>query len=171
MRLSALLEAWDILHEEETSYMVSLPVPGAAAMALALPGGEPPERLHVTLAFLPGPQPLRAIAAALRGLRPPPLSGTVGGLGRFPAGSGRTTDAIFAPVDVPGLVEFRRQVVQAVRGARGQVSARHDFVPHVTLAYVRPGTGGPPAPPRHPVTFPVLQVVQGGNVLMQMRLA
>jgi len=151
--------------------MVSLPVPGDVAQKLALPGGEPAERLHVTLAILPGPQPLRAIAAALRGLRLGGLAGTVGGLGRFPAAPpNRPTDVIFATLDVPGLAEFRARVVQAIRAARGQVSGRHDFVPHITLAYVQPRTGWPPLPPRQGVKFPALQIVKGQNLIAQMRL-
>lgn len=171
MRIQALLEGSDLLREEQESYMVALPVPAAAAAALALPGGEPAERLHITLAVLPGAQPLPAVARALRRLRLPRLRGTVGGLGRFlPKPSSPVLEPLVVTPDVPGLAQLRAQVVRALRGAGAEISTRHDFVPHITLAYLKPGTPWPALPPRLSLDLGELQLVQRARVLLRVPL-
>jgi 2'-5' RNA ligase len=117
--------------------MVALYPPTHVAERLALSGGEPPEQLHVTLAYLGKAARLRELgrlrsvvagcAAAM-----PPLTGVISGLGLFTAGEKPVT---YASVDVPGLPERREALVAALRASGYPVSGEHGFTPHITLAY------------------------------------
>ncbi len=92
---------------------------------LAVPGGEPPEELHVTLAYLGRVSEVgranlakieRAVKLAVMDQRP--LSGTIGGRGRFPASeSSDGMGVLYAGVDMPGLVELRQEIVRACHNA------------------------------------------------------
>ena len=101
------------------------------AQAIADPAGDPADRLHVTLVYLgqtDGPleryaEPLRAVAATHG-----PLSGVVGGFGVFaPADVG-----ILLP-DVPGLVELRVAITEALVAAGIDYGRDHGFEAHITV--------------------------------------
>ena len=105
--------------------------------ALALPGGEPVEMLHLTLASLAhGAQEHRAtvesvlaeVASSMG-----PLTGEVAGIGTFGEEDG--TEVTLALVDAPGLAELRHEVIEALEEAGIPVHRHHDFQPHITLAY------------------------------------
>ncbi|MEU1355301.1 2'-5' RNA ligase family protein [Streptomyces cinnamoneus] len=145
--------------------MVALYLPANTASRIAHPQGTAARDLHITLAYLgdadkiPGhPDDLAGIvAAALDGAAP--LSGTIGGIGRFPdSGDG---EPAFVPVDVPGLTELRERVVQALALSPLSAALRttHGFTPHVTLGYDLPEnlTAVPPIP----VAFDTVHVVRG----------
>lgn len=114
------------------------------AGALALPGGEAPEDLHVTLAYLPGVdlddlQFARAVVAigdACRWIAK--VEGAVSGHGRFygsPSSDGK--DVFYAAPDMPGLAEVRAAVMQALASVGIRDDAPdHGWTPHVTLAYL-----------------------------------
>lgn len=133
--------------------MVALYLDPQVAGDLAVPDGNPPGELHVTLAFLggdgavPDPQPildaLRPVAAGHQ-----PLAGQVGGIGVFPDGENGTP--VWVPVDVPGLTELRQAVVAALEAAGHQQQSEHGYTPHVTLGYDLPSLD--PVPPT-PVEF------------------
>lgn len=124
--------------------MIAFRLPAALAADLALEGGEPPESLHLTLAYLGRTSVLDADALERAAgvvqsfaLRSRPLEALVGGLGRFTAS--RTTDGLdvlVALVDAPGLGAMRAELVAELDRARVPVSKVHDFMPHVTLAYI-----------------------------------
>lgn len=124
--------------------MIAVRLPSALAAELALEGGEPPESLHLTLAYLGRTSVLDAdvierAAGVVRSfaLRARPLEALVGGLGRFAAS--RTTDGLdvlVALVDAPGLGAMRAELVAELERAQVPVSTAHDFMPHVTLAYI-----------------------------------
>lgn len=119
---------------------VVLPVPARLASQLALPGGEPADDLHVTLAYLGEAETLgRDVRAALRTelaalakdrVR---LDVTLGGVGRF---SGETEDALYLSVDAPALHDLRAAVLAACERAGAIVDATHGYTPHLTLAYL-----------------------------------
>lgn len=131
---------------EHTGVMVALYPDKDAANQIAVRGGEEPEELHVTLAYLGDmtddagggltledvvPQIIAAaqIAAATN----QPLSGTIGGLGAFPdSGDGVP---VFAPVDVVGLGKLREDLVTALDAAGLPVKVDHGFTPHCTLGW------------------------------------
>ncbi|MER5482656.1 2'-5' RNA ligase family protein [Streptomyces sp. NPDC002812] len=146
--------------------MIALQVPAEAAAQIEQPEGTAAELLHITLAYLGDaadlggePEELRgAITGAVAGHGP--LRGTLGGIGRFPdTGSGEPT---WVPVDVPGLVELRQQVVEALKDSRfaGMIRSDHGFTPHVTLGYDLPDV---PPVPSTPVAFDRVAVVVGSS--------
>ena len=105
--------------------------------ALAQPGGEPAEVLHLTLVSLAnGAQEDRATVervvaevAAMFG----PLAGEVAGIGTF--GDEDGTEVSLALIDAPGLAELRHEVIEALEAAGIPIHRNHDFQPHITLAY------------------------------------
>ncbi len=154
---------------EDPGVMVALYPPAPLAAELALPGGEAPADLHVTLAYLGRRSelaaPLEKIAQALRLVTPAPLEGVIGGVGRFSASeTSDGKDVIYASVGVPGLVELRQAVLLALDIAGADVSAAHGFTPHMTLAYVDPSAENPllRLAPR-PVRFTDFYLVTGGE--------
>lgn len=127
--------------------VAAYPSPELAA-DLALDGGEPAEELHVTLAYFGrvdelDEDQLETLATVLelyaRGHDP--LEGEVGGIGRFTAAEG--PDALYGSVDVPGLSRLRTALVEALEQAGVPPRADHDFTPHITLAYLEPGSAMP----------------------------
>lgn len=145
----------------QSGAMVALyPSPATASM-LAQPGGETPEDLHVTLAFLgdaadltdPG-QLLRVVAGFAATV--PPLAGEVSGVGTFTAGPEPCT---YASVDLPGLPAARDRLVEALCGAGCEPMAAHGFTPHMTLAY----DARQVQVPNLPLVFDAITVAIGGQ--------
>lgn len=117
----------------------------AQAARLALVDGEPADALHVTLLCLNAdlgvdPELLRRVAEnviAAEALRSSPLHGTVSGLGVF---AGDDADVLYGSVDAPGLTDLRQRLIARLAQEGVQIDRTHDFTPHVTLAYLEPGT-------------------------------
>lgn len=144
------------------SGMISLDLPEGALEPL--PGGVTDH--HITVCYL-GPdvdddafgaaaERAREAAAIVTG----PLTGTVGGIGSFPAGSSSDGKMpVFAQVSLPGG--------DLLRAALEDLSASEhpDWHPHVILAYLDDGDPLPdPVPPRT-VTFGHLTVHRGGDAI------
>lgn len=133
---------------QHTGMMLAFFPDPATAQALALPGGEPPDDLHVTLAFLgdmaeePGDDLLRPHTSpgkmhevcAVMAAQVAPLAGRIAGYGRFDAPAGEPTPVIALP-DVPGLTDLRTRLVDALKAAGYFVAEDHGYTPHITLAY------------------------------------
>lgn len=111
----------------------------------ALSFGRPmaPETLHLTLAFL-DEQPdetLEALHDALSAIRARAFSLKVQGLGTF---GGNRPHALWAgAAEDTALTALHKSVVSAARRAGITVPARR-FVPHVTIARLRPGEAETP---------------------------
>ncbi|MFI1012657.1 2'-5' RNA ligase family protein [Streptomyces sp. NPDC020965] len=145
--------------------MVALYLPAAVAEQIAHSDGTDSRDLHITLAYLgdadqlPGhPDDLtRAVSAALDGVEP--LTGQIGGIGRFPDGG--DGEPVFVPVDVPGLIELRARIINvlALSPLADAVRTNHGFTPHITLGYGLPADT--PAVPPLPVAFDTVHVVSG----------
>lgn len=130
---------------------VGVPVPAEAASILAIPGGEAPETLHITVAYpgkreqLPEVDPLwvrKAIGEVCSGVAP--FWGRASGLLRFaasPTSDGK--DCVCAAVDAPGLVQFRQTLVRALAAIGLPPRPEHDFQAHITLAYIDPDSSSP----------------------------
>jgi 2'-5' RNA ligase len=157
----------------ETGVMVALfPSPDVADQ-LIVRGGEKAEDLHVTLAYLGktsddvgdgqtlGGSVGRIFAACqIAAATHQTLSGSIGGLGRFPdTGDGVP---VWAPVDVVGLGALRESVVTALIEAGLPVKTDHGFTPHMTLGYNLDPTLIPMSE-GVPVTFDKLVIACGGE--------
>ena len=121
--------------------MVALRIPHSAALRVAIPGGEPPEDLHVTISYLGGADELdpdrwadlvkrlKAIAATT-----PPLSATLAGYGRFTSGD---DDVLWVGVESPDLPALRHRIVQACEDAAVPLAGDKGFTPHCTIGYAK----------------------------------
>lgn len=139
--LAAALALHAAAYASSSTMVAVIPRPDEQA-ALADPGGEEASTLHITLAYL-GDTEEECLPAILDALRPvaarfAPLVGVVGGVGSFgaiehPDGSLRGP-SILLP-DVPGLVELRVAVTEALVAAGIGYGREHGFQPHITLSY------------------------------------
>lgn len=126
--------------------MIAWYLPEVIGKQIQIKGGEPPEHMHVTLAFITDREAMAVdeVSDCLRAVGDhAPLKGTISGIGRF-TGSETSDgkDVIYAAVDIPGLAAFRNQIVDCV-GRSADVSQTHDFTAHITLAYIDPSEPNP----------------------------
>ena len=144
---------------------VVLPAPGVASL---YPTETPAADLHVTLAFL-GPaagMPADAFEVITRAViawadRTAPITGTLGGIGRFPTGP--DGDPVYVPFDSETIAAARAALVAALAGAGFAPAQGHGFVPHLTVAYVAPGDPTPAPMAATPMTFDRVSVWFGGS--------
>lgn len=135
---SSILKA----EKTHTGVMVALFLPDDVAQALAVPGGEPAESMHVTLAYL-GKETSRPQRRAAFDIidelarTSAPIDATLGGLGRFSASStSEGMDVAYVSVDSPGITTMRQTLVERLEASGVPVSMVHGFSPHITLAYI-----------------------------------
>lgn len=121
---------------QHTGCMVALFLPRPED--LSLDGGEPPEDLHITLAYLGDSRRLdqQQVIAAVEewALRTPRLSGSISGSGVFTEGPSPVS---YLSVDMPRLPEAREALVRTLESYGLPVSKQHGFTPHITLDYAR----------------------------------
>lgn len=160
---AALIELVEA-EQTHTGVMVALHPHPSTQRKFALPGGEPPSELHVTLAFLgkqdelEDPDKLKQTVGDWA-QRTAPLEGEVSGHGLFTAGD---TPVTYLSPDLPGLPAARQDLVDSLAKAGMPPSKTHSFTPHLTLAYADrtaelPDHGG------HPLKFRHVSVVIGGE--------
>jgi 2'-5' RNA ligase len=118
--------------------MVAISVPKKTAEQLAVVGGEPAERMHITLAFFEHPpadpdEVLEVLAAVAA--RHPKLKANLSGIGRFES-TDAGEDAVVALVDAPGLGALRTDLVDSLIKAGVAPTQNHDFTPHITIARI-----------------------------------
>lgn len=135
--------------QHNTGMMLALMIDPEVAQQMAIPGGELANQLHITLAYLGDmedepadalyrphthrdmiEQPITAVTSTAQ-----PLAGVFGGIGRFYPAETDTTPVI-ALVDIPGLSEFRNELVAALKQANYFIADNHGYTPHCTLAYI-----------------------------------
>jgi 2'-5' RNA ligase len=133
---------------EHRGVMIALYPEPAICERMAVPGGEAPENMHVTLAYLgkldelPGDVVQRAVQAVRQVCeRFGPLAGEFGGIGRFAGDDDQ--DVVHATCDVPGLVELRVALCWALRQAGVPAKSKHGYDPHITIQYVEKGQDSP----------------------------
>lgn len=130
---------------QHSGVMVALMIPPEIGKYLAVKGGEPVEKLHVTICYIPKiANDKKKIVALQEALAPlsksiGPITGRVGGYGRFEASdSSDGKDVLYASFSSPGLEALRRAVLKCVEDAGLTASNAHGYTPHITLAYVDP---------------------------------
>ena len=109
------------------------------AEAIALPDGHPPEKMHVTLVFLGAADTfnhddVRAALAQVANASEP-LSGSVGGVGRFATGPDGAP--LIALPYVKGLSALRESVASALSDRGIESPSEHGWTPHLTLDYTQ----------------------------------
>lgn len=135
-----------------TGLMVAIWLDSDLASALAIPGGEALDQLHLTLCYCGDATAMSDVAIARAIDRVAwaaecfmgPLVGQIAGVGRFNASeSSDGKDVVYANVDVPGLERLRQLIADMLTDIGCPPSANHGFTPHITLAYIEPGSTMP----------------------------
>jgi 2'-5' RNA ligase len=136
---------------EHTGVMIALFLTTEAAQTLALPGGEPPSEMHVTLAYLGEAADwnaqqrarLRDCLARFASTHHLSGGGHTGDLDRFNV-SEEGKYPLIAHVEMPGLGAFRAELVkELVRNGLPYDTTHPNYVPHITLAWVQDGAKPP----------------------------
>ena len=131
------------------------------AQQFAVPGGEPADALHMTLAYL-GDQSEAPDAQALQdcvqqwAAQTPPITGEISGHGVFTNGDQPVTHM---SVDCPDLPAARQSLIEHLQANGFSPRMNHGFDPHITLAYNDTPVDVPPTP----VTFSHVTVSHGEN--------
>lgn len=121
---------------------IALPLPQNGRDALANVSQLPLEDLHVTLAYFEEISDeqlvtLREVVAKWA-KHTHPIAAGLNGHGRFVGENG--VDPVYVAVDSLGAIEHARYgLVEMLADRELYPSAKHSFVPHVTIAYVAPG--------------------------------
>lgn len=164
----------DVAEPVHTGVMLAFYLPPEIAQALAIPGGEKPEDLHLTLAFLGDSTELEpatqgAIQDAIEQFcaQATPIGGEISGVGLFIGGDGDgDSDPFYASFDAPALVQFRSVLLNCLSQRGVSVAMSHGFTPHITLAYLPKGAALPQIKlPKLPVTLQVLSFCWGDTRL------
>lgn len=144
---------------------------GTAMVSLDLEPGTLPmvengvQEHHLTVVFLGKDVDDQTFAQAVEtarsvASRTQPLTGTIGGLGQFPASEASDGKVpVYAKPKIKGLAPLRAAFEPLNASEHG------DFKPHVTLTYLDDGESLPSPPPETPVTFTHLSVHRGEEVL------
>jgi 2'-5' RNA ligase len=135
----------------QTGIMVAFMLDPDIAAQMAVPGGEPANDLHVTLAYmgniddepasgkLQPAQTLETLKSVLLtfACSVDPLQGGIGGIARFSASaSSDCMSPIIALINAPGLQEWRRRLVDVLDATGYAVAQNFDYTPHCTLIYI-----------------------------------
>lgn len=123
--------------QHKDGVMVALYPDPNTAVDLALPAGEQPGDLHMTLAYMGNASELGnadAVIEAVRGWasRCPKLDGEISGTGKFVGGKEPVT---YASVDLPDLPENRQSLIDALEPTNAPAKTDHGYTPHITLDY------------------------------------
>lgn len=126
-----------------TGVMVAWMLPDHIARMIAVPGGEPLQDLHLTLAFLGkasamSPDESRKLVGIVGEVcnRHLQISGILNGFGRFTAKADADVEPLWVGVNLPGLLTLQADLVEALKAAGLPVSTEYDYSPHITVAYV-----------------------------------
>lgn len=104
----------------------------------ALTDGLPPEKMHVTMAYLGLAEHVdkAAVQKALEALPArEPFAARISGHARFTGGE---EDVLVALVDSPHIEQLRIDLLKALKAQGVGVPGDHGFTPHMTLAYMDP---------------------------------
>lgn len=124
--------------QEHTGAMVALVPTAQTAAALAVPGGEPADQLHVTLAYLGDADALsdeevQGLLAEVRdwATKTGQINGHISGYGVFD----QDPPVTYLSFDAPALPRARQDLVDRLDHAGVPADRAHGFTPHMTVAY------------------------------------
>lgn len=150
-----------------------LPLSEAQRLAMGSPSGDAKpvqaKDMHITLVYLGDKDALadkrellKTLAAGVAAQQGP-ISGKVGGLGRFSKTENDKTNAFYASFDSQDLSQFREALMAVLSVAGIECASEHGFTPHITLAYIPldESVAGLPMPPELSVTFNNLTLAWG----------
>jgi 2'-5' RNA ligase len=154
------------------SLWIGYPIPPEVAADLALPDGQSADSLHLTLAYLgklagladDAPDRARAAVEALSfAAQPVPIR--LNGVARFPAtDSSGGKDVLYATVTSDELCYLRERLCNALYQVGLSPLTTHEYVPHVTLAYIDPDAEPVTATlPNVALSLDTLAVTAGGE--------
>lgn len=154
--------------------MVAL-IPGKTlAEKMAIEGGEPAERLHVTLLYFVDKfedrEDWEKLVPILEKIcaKHAKLSGRVCGAGRFVMPEKHVA---WNAVDLPGINELRAELLEAAEKAGFEVSKSHSFTPHMTISYMEPEAVYPPVlQDNFPIRFNSVVLVAGDKKMSSAKL-
>lgn len=146
---------------------IALWPPKDIADSIALPGQEPSEQLHLTLAYLGKvsefePHQFETIRRVVKEVSSGwYVRASISGVGVFSsAPSSDGLAVLYASVDSPALPEKRAALVKALEANGILVGTLHGFTPHITLAYqLSPSFVA--LPPLGGFSFPELRILIG----------
>jgi 2'-5' RNA ligase len=132
--------------EHHDHVMVAFEIPPSIGQQISDPNGVPVDELHLTLADLGNISDwtdedldfLRQIVEDYAS-RSGPLSGSIGGIGRFPSSpSSNGKDVLYCGADIPSLPSWREGLIRALEYFGLLTKAQHGYTPHVTICYLDP---------------------------------
>lgn len=129
---------------EGNSIMVALAPPQRVVDALRQDGGEPPEDLHVTMAYLGktkeyDPDHLQELPGKVAewAQRHPRPAMSVEGSGTFLARNADGPHVLHALVNAPGLHRMQADLTDHLRSHGYRPREDYGYIPHVTLGYTK----------------------------------
>lgn len=147
MQLRALYASEAQATKEHTGVVVALMLPLDIAKTLAIANGEPPEDMHITLAYLGKIDNVdmgrvaAAVGMAVEGLGE--VKGKIGGVGRFVDTGDPEGDALYLSYDSPDILKLREHLEYSFSVFGVTRASNHGFTPHITLAYIPPESAMP----------------------------
>lgn len=136
-------EAAQLAVAPPTGVMVAWMLPRHLAEMIAVPGGEPLQDLHLTLAYLGQASAMSADESRkLVGIvgevcnRHLTIDGTLNGFGRFTGKPDSDVEPLWVGVNLPGLLALQADLAETLKGAGLPVSTEYDYQPHITVAYI-----------------------------------
>lgn len=154
------------------SLWIGYHIPPDVAASLALSGGQTADSLHMTMAYVgkladladdAGERALAAVAALSFMVQAAAIR--LNGVARFEASeSSGGQDVLYATVDSEGLCYLRERLCESLWSVGLAPMSNHEYVPHVTLAYVEHEADSPTVPlPNIDLMLDSITVTVGGE--------
>lgn len=155
----------ELIQKHASGIMVCLYIPGDIAEDIAVPGGEEPQEMHVTLAYIPklgeDEEAFKAVCKVMydTSTRYAPVLGQVGGIGVFNASDKSDgKDVYYATLNGAILPALVQDIRSSLDWAGIDIARDFGFIPHITLKYLDGTEGGLEQKSSKPFRIPSLSV-------------